>query len=134
MSFNKAVERKAKLELEIEQMKKQVLLIKNQVSKDRRRRQAHSKIVLAAEMLKMSLKDDEVKNFVRLLADKILPSNIEAYEFMITEYPHLELSITKLEKAKEEKAERDDLAKIEKAKKLEESNQGKKLGSLEKCN
>lgn len=134
MSFNKAVERKAKLELEIEQMKKQVLLIKNQVSKDRRRRQAHSKIVLAAEMLKMSLKDDEVKNFVRLLADKILSSNIEAYEFMITEYPHLELSITKLEKAKEEKAERDDLAKIEKAKKLEEGNQGKKLGSLEKCN
>jgi hypothetical protein len=85
-------------------------------------------------MLKMSLDNDEVRNFVRLLADKILPSNIKVYEFMITEYPHLELSITKLEKAKEEKAERDDLAKIEKAKNLEEGKKGKKLGSLQKCN
>ena len=105
MSFNKAVERKAKLELEIEQMQKQILLIKNQVSNEKRKMQTRTKIVLGAELLKMSKNDDEVKNFVRLLAEKFSNSERSVYDFMIDEHPHLELKKITQEEEKVQKIE-----------------------------
>ena len=91
MSFNKAVERKAKLELEIEQMQKQIQIVKNQVSNEKRKMQSRTKIMIGAEVLKISQTNDEVKNFVKALAHKFSRTNPTIYAFMMKEFPHLEL-------------------------------------------
>ena len=91
MSFNKAVERKAKLELEIEQMQKQIQIVKNQVSNEKRKMQARTKIMIGAEVLRISQTNDEVKMFAKALADKFSKTNPIIYKFMLKEFPHLQL-------------------------------------------